>query len=162
MYSVFMSLTISDLHYLQGLVPDNCRRKLLSVLGELANLDAGADPGGGGRPRRAPPLKLEKIWFFCVKSWFFTRNTPTNFAPPSARRIFFKCAPLTWNPGSAPEMWYNMTNEWKKVVNFIMVFDTFDWGVCSMSLPLCTSWPCRQNVIFICDGNTHTDQQGFW
>jgi hypothetical protein len=26
------------------------------------------------------------------------------FAPPSARRNFFKCAPpLTWNPGSAPE-----------------------------------------------------------
>ena len=39
MYSVFMSLTISDLHYLQGLVPDNCRRKRLSVLGEIANLD---------------------------------------------------------------------------------------------------------------------------
>ena len=37
--------------------------------------------------------KLEKIWFFGVKSWFFTRNTPTMFAPPSARRNFFKCAP---------------------------------------------------------------------
>ena len=46
--------------------------------------------------------KLEKIWFFGVKSWFFTRNTPTNFAPPFARRNFFKCASLTWNPGSAP------------------------------------------------------------
>ena len=39
---------------------------------------------GGGRTRRAPPLKLEKIWFFGVKSWFFTRNTPKIFAPPSA------------------------------------------------------------------------------
>ena len=48
-------------------------------------------------------LKLEKIWFFGVKSWFFTRNTPTIFALPSARRNFFKCAPLTWNPVSAPE-----------------------------------------------------------
>jgi hypothetical protein len=38
----------------------------------------------GGRTRRAPPLKLEKIWFFGVKSWFFTRNTPQIFAPPSA------------------------------------------------------------------------------
>ena len=47
----------------------------------------------GGRTRRAPPLKLEKIWFFGVKSWFFTRNTPKIFAPPSARRNFFKCAP---------------------------------------------------------------------
>jgi hypothetical protein len=35
---------------------------------------------GGGRT----PLKLEKIWFFGVKSWFFTRNTPKIFAPPSA------------------------------------------------------------------------------
>jgi len=33
-------------------------------------------------------LKLEKIWFFRVKSWFFTRNTAKIFAPPSARRIF--------------------------------------------------------------------------
>jgi hypothetical protein len=40
-----------------------------------------------------PPLKLEKIWFFGVKSWFFTRNTPNIFAPPSARCNFFKCAP---------------------------------------------------------------------
>ena len=38
----------------------------------------------GADPERGAPLKLEKIWFFCVKSWFFTRNTPTIFAPPSA------------------------------------------------------------------------------
>ena len=47
----------------------------------------GGSRGGGGRTRRAPPLKLKKIWFFGVKSWFFTRNTPTIFAPPS------KCTP---------------------------------------------------------------------
>ena len=44
-------------------------------------------PRGGSRREGAPgarPLKLEKIWFFGVKSWFFTRNTPTIFAPPSA------------------------------------------------------------------------------
>ena len=58
--------------------------------------------GGGGRTRRAPSLKLEKIWFFGVKSWFFTRNTPKIFVILSARRNFFKCTPLTWNPGSAP------------------------------------------------------------
>jgi hypothetical protein len=40
-----------------------------------------------------PSLKLETIWFFGVKSWFFTRNTPNIFAPPSARRNFFKFAP---------------------------------------------------------------------
>ena len=47
----------------------------------------------GGAPGARPPLKLEKIWFFCVKSWFFTRNTPKIFAPPSVRRNFFKGAP---------------------------------------------------------------------
>jgi hypothetical protein len=43
---------------------------------------SGADPGGA-HPARAPP-KIGKIWFFGVKSWFFTRNTPKIFAPPSA------------------------------------------------------------------------------
>ena len=58
---------------------------------------AGADPEGGGRTRRAPPLKLgeKKIG---VKSWFFTRNTQTNFAPPSA-------------------IWRNMIF-WRKIVIF--------------------------------------------
>ena len=41
---------------------------------------------------RLPP-QLKKKWFFGVKSWFFTRNIPKIFAPPSARRNFFKCAP---------------------------------------------------------------------
>jgi hypothetical protein len=36
---------------------------------------------------RLPP-QLEKIWFFGVKSWFLTRNTPKIFA-------------LNWNSGSA-------------------------------------------------------------
>ena len=53
----------------------------------------GADPGGRAHPARAPTLKLEKIWLFGVKSWFFTRNTPKMFAPPSARRNLFKCDP---------------------------------------------------------------------
>ena len=57
---------------------------------------------GGARTRRAPPIKLEKLRFFGVKLWFFTRNTPRMFAPPSARCNFFKCFPLTWNPGSVP------------------------------------------------------------
>ena len=53
----------------------------------------------------APALKLEKIWFFGAKSWFIKRNTPKFFAPASARRNFFKSAPpLTWNPGSAPDI----------------------------------------------------------
>jgi hypothetical protein len=78
--------------------------KVLSVIEERRNVRIrGGSRWEGAHPARAP-LRLEKIWFFCVKSWFFTRNTPTIFAPPSARRNFFKCAPspLTWNPGSAP------------------------------------------------------------
>ena len=63
---------------------------------------SGADTGGAPGALPPPPLKLENIWFFGVKSWFFTRNTPKIFAPPSARRNFFKSAPLTWNPGFAP------------------------------------------------------------
>ena len=43
---------------------------------------------------RSAPLKLEKIRFFAVKSWFITRNTQTIFAPPSARCNVFKCATL--------------------------------------------------------------------
>ena len=54
----------------------------------------------GGHPAHAP-LKLEKIRFFGIKSWFFTRNTPKIFAPTSAWHNVFKCAPLAWNPGSA-------------------------------------------------------------
>jgi hypothetical protein len=82
--------------------------------GKQGRIQRGAHPA---RARHAPPLKLEKIWFFGVKSWFFTRNTPKfsrlpsqlekrwffgvkswfftrntpkMFAPPSARRNFFK------------------------------------------------------------------------
>jgi hypothetical protein len=36
----------------------------------------------GGAPGARPPLKLEKIRFLGVKSWFFTRNTPQILAPP--------------------------------------------------------------------------------
>ena len=45
---------------------------------------AGADPVGGVGDQARAPLELEKIWFFGVKSWFFTRNTPKMFAPLSA------------------------------------------------------------------------------
>jgi hypothetical protein len=36
--------------------------------------------------------------------WIHIRNIPKIFAPPSARRNFFKCALLTWIPGSAPDL----------------------------------------------------------
>jgi hypothetical protein len=41
---------------------------------------------------RAPP-KIGKHMIFWRKIVIFTRNTPQIFAPPSARRNFFKCAP---------------------------------------------------------------------
>jgi hypothetical protein len=66
-----------------------------------------------------PPLKLEKIWFFGVKSWFITRNTPKLFAPPSARRNFFKCVPLTWNPGSA-----HLMSLWVRAMVFNATFNS--------------------------------------
>jgi hypothetical protein len=49
------------------------------------------------------------IWLqitYLISSNFLqiTRNTPKIFVPPSVRRNYFKCAPLTWNPGSVPEV----------------------------------------------------------
>ena len=63
---------------------------------------------------RASLCIWKKSDFFGVKSWFFTRNTPKFFAPPSARRNFLKCAPppLTWNPGSAPDNVYGSSYYW--------------------------------------------------
>ena len=48
--------------------------------------------GSRGRTRRAP-LKLKKIWFFGVKSWFFTRNTPTISRFPPLGAIFLSAPP---------------------------------------------------------------------
>jgi hypothetical protein len=53
------------------------RREARTFLGGLQGRIQGA-------PGAPAPLKLEKIWFFCVKSWFFTRNTSKMFALPSA------------------------------------------------------------------------------
>ena len=84
---------------------------------------AGADPGGG-HTRHAPPLRLEKIWFFGVKSWFFTRNAPKIFVPPSDRRNFFKYAPPpTWNPGSVPVQhsdWMILEYDTKLMLKYFM------------------------------------------
>ena len=71
----------------------------------------------GGRTRRPPPLKLEKIWFFGVKSWFLTRNTPKIFAPPSVRGNFFKCAPPNLKSWIRP--WREPPTMGKQLVNFI-------------------------------------------
>jgi hypothetical protein len=50
------------------------------------------------------------------------------FAPPSARRNFFKCGPLTWNPGSAPYLY--SANSLKQPLSGIDVShntDTLSW-----------------------------------
>ena len=46
---------------------------------------------GGAHAPGAPPPKIV----------IFHTKYPKIFAPPSVRRNFCKCAPLTWNPGSA-------------------------------------------------------------
>ena len=73
-------------------------------------------------------IQGEKIWFFGVKSWFFTRNTPNNFAPPSARRNFFKCAPPPPFPNlkswMRPWICYDSSNT---IVRCCIYLTTYDW-----------------------------------
>ena len=86
-----------------------CSKTWIPIVIAFVSGDAGADP-------------LEKIWFFGVKSWFFTRNTPTMFAPPSVRRNFFKCAPApemhvcfrTWRPMDIAFAFLGMHASFKK------------------------------------------------
>jgi hypothetical protein len=86
------------LHFSLNFEPRNIQIQMLFWNQSPYRMLCRSGSGGGGDA----PLKLEKIWLFDVKSWFFTRNTPTIFAPPFALRNFFKCNPLTWNPGFAP------------------------------------------------------------
>ena len=106
---------------------------------------------------RAPTLKVEKIWFFGVKSWFFTRNTPKILTPHSAigknmifwRKIvifhtkyrknvraflrtaqfFLSAPPLTWNSGSAPVRGNDFAS--------FCGFDTWFWQCDSIILFYC-------------------------
>jgi hypothetical protein len=61
-------------------------------------------PRGGSREGGGRRLKLEKIWFICVKSWFFTRNTQNFSLLPPLGAIFLNAPPLAWNPGSTPDI----------------------------------------------------------
>jgi hypothetical protein len=55
----------------------------------------------GVHPARAPPLKLEKIWFFGD----FSHEIPQKFrASLRSAQFFLSAPPLTWNPGSSPGM----------------------------------------------------------
>ena len=65
--------------------------------------------GGGGAPPARAPTKIEKNMIFWRKIVIFHTKYPKFFAPPSAQRNFFKCAPpLTWNPGSATVTVFNI------------------------------------------------------
>ena len=69
----------------------------------LFNNNQGRIQGGGAHPARAPPLKLEKIWFFWGKIVIFHTKYPKKFSHlPPLGAIFLSAPPLTWNPGSAP------------------------------------------------------------
>ena len=58
----------------------------------------------GAHPARFP-LKLEKIWFFGVKSWFFTRNTPKySRLPPQLEKIRFFCVKLWFFTPNTPQI----------------------------------------------------------
>jgi hypothetical protein len=74
---------------------------------------AGADPGGA-HPARTPP-KIGKNMIFWRKIVIFHTKYPKFFAPPSARRNFFKCAPLTWNPGSSPDQCLSPLMLWVRI-----------------------------------------------
>ena len=52
---------------------------------------AGADPGGA--PGAHPPIIEQKNMIFWRKIVIFHTKYPKIFAPPSARRNFFKCGP---------------------------------------------------------------------
>ena len=74
------------------------------MLNSLSCSFTGADPGGS-HPARPPPQKnWKKYDFFGVKLWFFTRNTPIFSCLPPLGAIFLSAPPLTWNPGSAPDL----------------------------------------------------------
>jgi hypothetical protein len=99
---------------------------------------------GGGEPGAPPPPPppLEKIWFFGVKSWFFTRNTPKIFAPPSARRNFFKCAPPNL------KSWIRPCNSFSLILIVLAHWD--ESARVDMSLTSCTlSWFRANQSLFL-------------
>jgi hypothetical protein len=66
--------------------------------------------GGGGTRRPPPPLKLDKIWFFGRKIVNFDTKYPKIFRASLRSAAIFLSAPLlTWNPGSAPQMFTMLT-----------------------------------------------------
>jgi hypothetical protein len=67
--------------------------------------------------------------FFCVKWWFFTRNTPKMFAPPSARRNFLKCAPPNLKSWIRPWQWHELPfQEFIKLLNWLKDISFLKWS----------------------------------
>jgi hypothetical protein len=106
-----------------------------------------------GGSKRERTLKLEKIWFFGVKSWFFTRNTPTIFAPPSARRNFFKCAlPPNLNSWIRPWSCYHFAG----YIFFFVVLEvtyaklTLIPSSCSINIRGCPSFSADNSCLTCC------------
>ena len=65
---------------------------------------------GGAHPARAPP-KIGKKMIFWRKIVVFHTNYSKNVRASLRSAQFFKYAPLTWNPGSAPAIVFSIVNE---------------------------------------------------
>ena len=85
--------------------------------------------------------QVKKIWFFGIKSRFFTRNTPKIFAPPSALRNFFMCT-------FPPPNWKSWICPWSAE-------DNFNKYSCSNTIILLKTWTstkvkiCRWKDFFV-------------
>jgi hypothetical protein len=79
----------------------------------------------GGHTRHAPPLKLEKIRFFGVKSWFFTRNTPKFPRLPPLGAIFLSSFPYPPNFKSWICPWCDQVCQWLKACDRSVVFSRY-------------------------------------
>jgi hypothetical protein len=93
-------LSVSSMESTLDLLPCRLQTYLVPLCWTISRV-SGAYPGDAPG---TPSLKLEKIWFFDVKSWFFTRNTQNFSHLPPLGAIFLSAPPLTWNPGSALSM----------------------------------------------------------
>ena len=123
-----------------------CHVKWWSVIDDVMLIDKVIDDqgriqGGGAHPACPPPLKLEKIRFFGIKSWFFTQHTPKMFVPPSAHRNFFKCTPSP-NLKSWIRPWWCHVNWWR-VIDDVMLIDK-EWLMMSCLL-IKSDWWCHVN-----------------
>ena len=102
-----------------------------------------------GPHNRLDPIQSLVPPHYVCQRWiqgFFTRNTPTIFVPPCARRNFFKCAPLTWNPGSAPVCNGYMYSWWKYEQFDVQIF--FKFGMTYN--PLFGSWELLSSLHIRC------------